>query len=115
MKANDSNVGVQALRRLVDTCLLHQGGSTLPLAQLLVHLYNPEYARPDIALLCRRVDANHFVDALAVMAWFRSAERPGFLHTYLDDGERKIWTLMTRFGIGPQEVLDDLARDGRYA
>lgn len=114
MKTNDSNVGVQALARLVDACLRHRGGSTRPLAQLIVHLYNPEYARPDIALLCRRVDTDQFVDALTVMAWFRGAERPGFLHTYLDDGERKIWTLMMRFGIGPQDVLDDLERDGRY-
>lgn len=115
MKANDSNLGVQALRRLVDTCLRHQGGSTLPLAQLIVHLYNSEYTSPDMALLCRRVDREHFFDVLTVLAWYRGADRPGFLHTYLDDGERKIWTLMTRFGIGPQKVIDDLERDGRYA
>lgn len=114
MNAKDSNVGVEALRRLVDTCLHHRGGSTLPLAQLIVHLYNSEYTQVDIGHLCRRADREHFIDVMTVLAWYRGADRAGFLHTYLEDGQRKIHALMARFGIGPQEILDHLDDNGRY-
>jgi len=114
MKVTERHKGEQALARLLEACLNHQGHSTLPLALLIVHLYNSEYASPDMALLCRRVDHAHFIDALTVLAWYRGAERPGFLHTYLEDGQRRIHALMARFGIGPREVLDHLDGNGRY-
>jgi len=113
MKAN-VNPGEQALARLVEACQNHRGHSTSPIAQLIVHLYNSEYTQVDLGHLCRRVDREHFIDVLAVLAWYRGADRPGFIHEYLDDGERRIHALMSRFGIGPREVLDHLDENGRY-
>lgn len=108
------NAGEQALARLVEACLSHRGHSTSPIAQLIVHLYNSEYTQVDIGHLCRRVDCEHFIDVLTVLAWYRGAEHPGFLHTYLEDGQRKIHALMSRFGTGPREILDHLDGNGRY-
>ncbi len=113
MKAN-IKPGEQALMRLVEACLSHRGHSTFPIAQLIVHLYNSDYTQVDIGHLCRRVDREHFSDVLTVLAWYRGADRPGFVHTYLEDGERKIHALMARCGIGPREVLDHLDNNGRY-
>lgn len=76
MKANITP-GEQALARLVQACLSHSGHSTFPIAQLIVHLYNSEYTQVDIGRLCQRVDREHFVDVLAVLAWYRGGRPPG--------------------------------------
>lgn len=106
--------GVIALRRLVSLCQRHCGGSTVPIAEFIVSLYNAEYAKPDAYLLCRRIDAEHFEDVLTVMRWFRVAASKGDVHTYLVDGERVMLQLMKRFRLGPDELLDALDEQGNY-
>ena len=106
--------GARALARLVDVALAHQGHSTVPIAELIIGLWNPEYARPDAYLLCCRLDRKHFDDVLTVMRWFRHASSVGDLDRHVPDGERKMLCLMKRFGLGPDEILDNLDRAGRY-
>lgn len=64
--------GPQALHHLLCACFAHHGGSTIPIAQLLMSLYNAEYVRLDATLLCRRLSDDHFEDVLTVLRWYRS-------------------------------------------
>ena len=65
--------GPQALHRLFPACFSHHGGSTEPIAQFLISLYNAEYAHVDMVRLCRAISLEHFEDVLTVMRWYREA------------------------------------------
>lgn len=95
--------GVQALHRLVNQCIEHQGHSTRPIASFIVNLYNPAYAKVDVSLLCQRIDVEHFVDVIAVMKMFRVHPRRSYLHTIIPDGERSIHLIMDLFGHKPRK------------
>lgn len=94
--------GAQAAWRLFEACR-HRGGSTRPIAEFLVSLYNARYACPDAYLLCRRIDDEHFIDVLTVMSWFREAQPGGFdLHDIFGAaGPAVMLGLMERFDICP--------------
>jgi hypothetical protein len=64
--------GPQALHRLLSACFEHHGGSTIPIAQFLMSLYNAEYVMLDTVLLCRRISDQHFEDVITIMRWYRS-------------------------------------------
>jgi len=84
---NSQDDGVRALQRLVTLCLRHQGGSTFPIIHFLMSLYNGEYYRPDMQLLCGRVDDGHFDDVVQVMRLYRSNRVEP--HVYFKDGSQK--------------------------
>jgi len=94
--------GAQAAWRLFEACR-HMGGSTYPIVDFLVSLYNAEYARPDAYLLCRRISDEHFDDVITVMLWFREARPSGFdlHHIFGSAGTAVMMELMERFSIWP--------------
>lgn len=86
--------------RLFTLCFRHQSGGTRPIAEFLLSLYNANYARPDMYLLCRRIDDDHFEDVLSVMGWFRNVQGRSDIHNIFgNDGELLITELMDRFGL----------------
>lgn len=98
--------GAQAAARLFAMCMRHQGGGTEPLAEFLISLYNSTYSRPNMYLLCRRVDDNHFEDVISVMTWFRDVAGLIDIHTIFgdDEGELVMRELMERFGLSPEVI-----------
>lgn len=82
---------IQALHRLVTLCLRHQGGGTMPIIDFLLGMYNGIVWRPDLQLLCGRIDDNHFNDVLSVMKLYRSSRIEP--HTYFDNGDEVFRTL----------------------
>ena len=91
--------GPQAVARLVEMCIRHHGGGTIPIADFLISLYNAEYARPDAYLLCRRIDDEHFADVLTAMVWFRDAPGRMDIHRIFgNEGDRLMNRLMECFG-----------------
>jgi len=98
--------GPEAVARLVEICIRHQGGGTVPIADFIISLYNADYARPDTYLLCRRIDDNHFADVLSVMTWFRDAPGRIDLHRIFGkEGSRLMRLLMDSFGRLPEPGL----------
>ena len=94
--------GPQAVARLLELCIWHQGGGTVPIADFLISLYNADYARPDTYLLCRRIDDDHFTDVINVMMWFRDAPGRMDVHRIFGkDGDRLMKLLMDSFGRQP--------------
>lgn len=93
--------GAQAAHRLFSICFQHVGGSTQPIAEFLVGLYNAEYARPDPYQLCRRISDQDFSDILSVLNWFRAEKRHQNIHSIFgSQGSQVMRELMHRFGIG---------------
>lgn len=84
--SNSLHDRVQALVRLVNVCLQHQGGSTIPIIHFLMGLYDGEHYRPDMQLLCARVEEEHFDDILQVMQLFRSTRMEP--HLYFKNGDQ---------------------------
>lgn len=76
---------VEALGRLVSLCLSHRGGGTYPIIDFLMSMYDGEYYRPDMQLLSRRIDAQHFEDVLSVMRLYRATGMEP--HTFFTDGQ----------------------------
>lgn len=76
---------IKALHRLVNLCLRHQGGGTFPIIDFLMGMYNGHVWCPDMQLLNRRIDDNHFEDVLQVMRLYRSTGREP--QTFFDNGE----------------------------
>lgn len=75
----------QALERLVNLCLRHQGGGTYPIIDFLLGMYNGHLYRPDMQLLSGRIDHDHFEDVIRVMRLYRSTGREP--HTFFENGE----------------------------
>ena len=99
------HAGAQAAARLFALCFRHQSGGTRPIAEFLVSLYNADYARPDMYLLCRRIDDNHFEAVVSVMGWFRDLHGGNDIHAIFGvDGEPLMTELMDRFGLGGSTV-----------
>jgi len=95
------HAGAQAVVRLLALCFRHQSGGTQPIAEFLVSLYNATYARPDMYLLCRRIDDDHFSDVLSVMGWFRDLQgRSDIQNIFGNAGDVLMTKLMDRFGLG---------------
>ena len=63
--------GAQAIQVLAEVCVRHQGGGTYPLIDFLLGLYNGALWKPDIQLLCRRIDDEHFECVLRAMKFVR--------------------------------------------
>lgn len=76
---------VEALERLVSLCLGHRGGGTYPVIDFLMSMYDGECYRPDMQLLSRRIDAQHFEDVLKVMRLYRATGKEP--HTFFVDGQ----------------------------
>lgn len=110
--ASEHEAGVAALNRLILLCNLHQGGSTTPIAQFLVSLYNAEYAKVDAYLLCRRLDDEHFEDVISVMRMFRAAPGQPDLQRLAQDGEKRIHRIMDEFGYSPLVTGEGVAPRG---
>jgi hypothetical protein len=95
------HAGAQAVVRLLALCFRHQSGGTRPIAEFLVSLYNANYARPDMYLLCRQIDDDHFDDVLLVMGWFRDLQGRSDIHVIFGNaGDVLMRELMDRFGLG---------------
>jgi hypothetical protein len=98
--------GPEAVARLVEMCIRHQGGGTIPIADFIISLYNAAYARPDAYLLCRRIDDGHFADVLTAMVWFRDAPGRVDVHSIFGkEGSRLMKLLMESFGRMPGPEL----------
>lgn len=76
---------IKALHRLVYLCLRHQGGGTFPIIDFLLGMYNGYVWSPDMQLLSRRIDDDHFEDVIKVMWLYRSTGLEP--HTFFDNGE----------------------------
>ncbi|HSW62545.1 MAG TPA: hypothetical protein VLH56_04405 [Dissulfurispiraceae bacterium] len=63
----DDDEGVEALQRLVETCLRHVGNDTVPIAFFLLSFYDGAEFRADIEMLCRRIDGRLFKDVILTM------------------------------------------------
>lgn len=63
--------GAEAIQTLAELCVHHQGGSTIPIIDFLLGLYNGELWKPDMQLLCRRIDDDHFQLVLDAMVFTR--------------------------------------------
>jgi hypothetical protein len=81
---NDSTA--QAVKRLLDRCEMHQGGSTFPLNDFLLSLYNGGCWAPDMQLLCYRIDHAAFEDVITVMRGYSVCGKE--LHEYFVNGNR---------------------------
>jgi len=76
----------QAVKRLLDRCDMHQGGSTYPLNHFVLSLYNGEMWAPNMQALCYRIDKTDFEDVLSVMRGYSNAGKE--LHEYFVQGNR---------------------------
>lgn len=93
--------GALAAHRLFSACFTHAGGSTQPIAEFLIGLYNGEHARPAPYQLCRRISTQDFEDIITVMKWFRTEASSTEIHTiYGQKGSQVMRELMKRFGLG---------------
>jgi hypothetical protein len=70
----ENNSGAQAVQTLVEVCVLHQGGSTYPIIDFLLGLYNGKLWKPDMQLLCRGIDSEHFDLVLKAMKFIRQTD-----------------------------------------
>jgi hypothetical protein len=75
-----------AAKRILETCNRHQGGSTRPLNEFLLSLYNGGRWAPDMQLLCYRIDSDMFQDVIEVMRGYAKDGRE--LQEYFLDGNR---------------------------
>lgn len=82
---NNIEEQIEALERLVNVCLKHQGGGTYPIIDFLLGLYNGHTWRPDMQLLSGRIDDGHFEDVINVMRLYRETRVEP--HTFFTDGE----------------------------
>lgn len=109
--------GVDALHRIYYACLRHQGAGTKPLLEFLLSLHNAEMARPDIYMLCRRVDDAAFEDIINVMRWFRSGVHAfrlpdgtitgnADMYHSLPDGRHSVEQLFAAWGIDGVKRLE---------
>ncbi|MFL9922597.1 hypothetical protein PQR75_46805 [Paraburkholderia fungorum] len=98
--ATDS--GAQAAHRLFDICWRHAGGSTSPVAEFLVGLYNKNYAGGDPAWLCKWTDDATFDDIIATMRWIRANSQYEIHHVCSGDGGAVMLELMQRFELWPR-------------
>ncbi|MCL5237753.1 MAG: hypothetical protein M1353_07890 [Nitrospirae bacterium] len=80
------NEGANALESLVRACFRHQGGSTMPLIDFLCGLWNGYDYRPDMQLLCGRIETEHFRQVIEVMLLIRTAQKEA--HEFFIDGGR---------------------------
>lgn len=76
---------INALHRLVNWCLRHQGGSTFPIIDFLLGMYNGHIWRPDMQLLSGRIDDEHFDDVIKVMRLYRFNRLEP--HTFFENGD----------------------------
>lgn len=79
----ENSIGALATQSLIDTCLLHQGGSTYPIIDFLLSLYNGSLWKPDMQSLCWRIDNENFELVLEAMKFYRqTAVEPHMLFTH---------------------------------
>jgi len=76
----------QATKRLLDRCNTHQGGSTYPLNDFILSLYNGGCWAPNMQLLCHGIDKAAFEDVIAVMTGYSTHGTE--LHGYFVNGDR---------------------------
>lgn len=67
----ETSAGAQAIQSLAEACVRHHGGGTVPLIDFLLGLYNGGTWKPDMQLLCRRIDDEHFDLVLKAMKFIR--------------------------------------------
>jgi len=102
----ESNSGAKAIQALVDACLQHRGGGTYPIIDFLLGLYNGELWKPDMQLLCRRIDVKHFVLVLEAMKFTRQTNmEPHELFVHGD----KIFDRLKAYA--PRWVIDPIEHD----
>lgn len=89
----DTNTGAMAVQALVENCLQHQGGSTFPIIDFLLGLYNGALWKPDMQLLCRRIDDDNFELVLKAMRFIRQTNREP--HEFFTHGDSLFDTLKT--------------------
>jgi hypothetical protein len=65
------NPEAEALKRLMVRCSEHKGGSTIPIIEYLCSIWNCYQYRPNVKLLCMRIDDPHFEDMLLTMRLIR--------------------------------------------
>ena len=102
-----ADTGAQAAHRLFDICWRHAGGSTSPIAEFLVSLYNSRYAAGDPAWLCKWTDDATFDDIIATMRWIRVNSQYEIHHVFTGDGGEVMLALMQRFGLWPLVSPED--------
>lgn len=96
----ENNPGAQAIRALVEA-VGHRGGSTYPIIDFLLGLYNGELWKPDMQLLCRRIDREHFELVLQAMRFVRQTDKEP--HELFVQGN-KIFDVLK--GYAPRWVVD---------
>ena len=89
-----SNPTAQALKRIIDACNQHQGGSTVALNSFLMSFYNGGEYAPDMQLLCRNTPKEVFEDVLLVMRGY--TRDPMEAHGYFVNGGRLFETIAKR-------------------
>ncbi|MDR5812058.1 hypothetical protein QCE62_00460 [Caballeronia sp. LZ033] len=90
--------GAQAARRLFEICRRHVEFGTRPIAAFLLSLHNASIACPDMYLLSRWIDDDHFEDVMTVVRWFRDMPgRRDLIDIFEGDGKRLIAALMQDF------------------
>lgn len=102
----ERNLGAEAIQTLVDVCLQHRGGSTYPIINFLLGLYNGELWKPDMQLLCRRIDTEHFNLVLESMRFIRQNNMEP--HEIFVHGD-KLFDRLKEFV--PRWVVDQIAHD----
>lgn len=101
----ERNSGAEAIQALVDACLQHRGGSTYALVDFLLGLYNGELWKPDMQLLCRRIDTKHFSLILAMRFIRQTNMEPHELFVY----GGKLFDRLKEFA--PRWVVDPIEHD----
>ena len=82
----ENDATAQAAKRLLDRCDMHQGGSTYPLNDFVLSLYNGDMWAPNLQALCYRIDREDFENVLTVMRGYAAAGKE--LHEYFVHGNR---------------------------
>lgn len=77
--------GAEAIQTLAEFCVWHQGGGTIPIIEFLLGLYNGALWKPDMQLLCRRIDSEHFQLVLRAMVFIRRTDTE--THMLFERGE----------------------------
>lgn len=67
----ETSTGALAIQTLAEFCVWHQGGGTYPLIDFLLSLYDGETWKPNMRLVCCRVDDEHFELVLKAMKFTR--------------------------------------------
>ncbi len=102
----EKNSGAQAIQALVDVCIQHRGGSTYPIIDFLLGLYNGELWKPDMQLLCRRIDTKHFDLVLKAMMFIRQTNKEP--HELFVHGN-KLFDRLKEFA--PRWIIDEAEHD----